>query len=337
MIKLRSIILVTCLLAVQPARAETTRIQTVQLRQGWNAVFLEVNPSNSAPAVVLANTPIDIVACHQGHDSTAQFMNNPGADLLKDVAWGVWYADHRPDSFLKTLHAMYGQQAYLIHAKSDFTWQVTGTTLPPEVHWRPHSYNLVGFSVQSPGAPTFAQFFAGSPAHRHDKIYRLTDGTWRRVLDARAETMRSGEAFWIYCEGNSKYQGPLGVETTTRYGVYLGSGSDAFTLRNLTDHPISPTVEHVPSGYSSVPLSIVVQAVGEPSSPIQSVAVPRPAGTWTQPLPPLEAGRAIRVPLQVRLQDATAFTQSSLLKISTDLGTEVWLPVFGVREDLEQQ
>ena len=51
----------------------------------------------------------------------------------------------------------------------------------------------------------------------------------------------------------------------------------------------------------------------------------------------LEAGEAMRVPLTVRLADMTSYAQSSILKISTDVGTSVTIPVIGIREDMEGQ
>jgi hypothetical protein len=320
-----------------PGRCETTRTQTVQLRQGWNAVYLEVYPLDPDPAIVFSNAPIDIAAAYYAHASAAQFMGNPGADLFKKQGWGVWYARNRPDAFLKSLHAIYGQQGYLIHAKSDYTWNITGSAVPPDVHWEVDAYSFVGFSVSLQGPPTFAQFFAGSPAHAHNKIYRLTDGVWRRVLDPSAETLRSGEAFWIYCSGASKYQGPLAVETAVRSGLVLGSGGDVLTLRNQTDHPVTPTVEHVPSGGSGVPLSITIQVVGAADAPVRSVAAPKPEGAWAQPLPALEAGAALRMPFEVRVEDVRSPVQSSLLRISTELGTETWIPVATTRPDLEDK
>jgi hypothetical protein len=316
--------------------ASTLRTQTIQLQKGWNAVFLEVYPDDSAPSVIFADTPVDIAAATFTRNVSAQFMIDPGTDLFRQAGWGVWYGEHRPDAFLRTLHAIYGQQAYLIHSRADFTWQITGSVVPPEVEWQPNAYNLVGFSVAAPNGPTFGQFFAGSKAHRHNRIYRLANGTWRRVTDPSAETMRSGEAFWIYCDGPSRYLGPLGVETATRRGLLLGLGAEAVTLRNQTDHPIAARIEHVVSGTNGVPLSIVIQAVGDPALPVRLVATPLPNGGWSQALPPLEAGRAVRVPFEARQEHLQAVLQASLLKVSSDLGTEVWIPVVSLREDLRQ-
>jgi hypothetical protein len=51
----------------------------------------------------------------------------------------------------------------------------------------------------------------------------------------------------------------------------------------------------------------------------------------------LEAGSAVRVPFETRWQEMKAYTQGSLLKISSDVGTEVWIPVVGVRMDLKAE
>src|ERR1051325_604918 len=262
---------------------QNQRTQTLQLHRGWNAVFLEVYPDETKPATLFAQTPVDIVAAFFAPGSSAQFMTQPGADLFSQAGWGVWYAVNRPDAFLKTLHAIYGQQGYLIHAKSDYTWTVTGAVVPAQTKWQPNAYNFVGFSVHPVAAPTFAQFFSGAAPLRHNKIYRLVNDTWRRVSDASAETMRSGEAVWVYCDGATTYQGPWRVETTTRLGLVLGHEADSITLRNDTANPLTPTVEHVVASGPPVPLSLVVQATSLTNTMVQPVSVARPAGAWTQP------------------------------------------------------
>lgn len=318
------------------AFADANRTQTISLRAGWNAVYLEVFPSEPEPSKLFAGTPIDIAASYYAALSTAQFISNPSADLLRQSGWAVWYADSREDAFLTTLHAIQAGQPYLIFSKRDFTWAVHGLATPARVHWQADSFNLVGFSVAEQGAPTFAQFFSGSKAHQHNRIYRLSDGIWRQVTEPGAETLRSGEAFWIYCEGGSEYQGPLRVETPASQGLVLRAGVEELILRNDADYPVAARLEHVAPGADSVPLSIVVTAVGDASAPVQSVAVPKPDGAWAQQLPPIEPGAALKVPFAARRRDQEQRAGSSLLKISTDIGTEIWVPVFSIREDLEK-
>lgn len=317
------------------ALANPVRQQTVQLRAGWNAVFLEVHPEAADPATVFAGLPVDIAAAFTGPLSSAQFMTDPGANLFRLAGWSVWYAGSRPDAFLKTLHAISGQQGYLLHAKQDFTWNVTGTVAPPAVRWQPDAFNFVGFSVDALAAPTFSRFFGGSAAHNHNRIYRLDNGGWRQAANPAVEVMRSGEAFWIFCTGASTYQGPLQVETTSRNGVALGTATDSVILRNTTTHPVAATVAHVVNGPNPVPLSIVVLAVGDTNAPVKTIATPKPDGAWTQPMPAIEAGQAFRIPFELRIGAMTTARQSSLLKVSTDVGTEIWIPVYGFRSDLK--
>ncbi len=315
--------------------AGATRQQTVQLRKGWNAVFLEVTPQETEPAAVFAGSPVDIVAAFSGPLTSAQFMTDPGANLFRLAGWSVWYADSRPDAFLKSLHAINGQQGYLINAKQDFVWSVTGLVSPPAIRWQPDAFNYVGFPVDAVTAPTFGRFFGSSTAHNHNRIYRLENGAWRQVTNPATEQMRSGEAFWIFCAGTSDYQGPLQVETTSRSGLALGAGKDAVILRNKTTHPVGVTMEQVATGQNSVPMAIVVLAVGDTNAPVKNIATPQPDGAWSQPMPPIEAGQAFRVPFQLRREAMNSARQTSLLKFSTDVGTVVWIPVYGFRQDLE--
>lgn len=313
------------------------REQILELQEGWNAIFLEVEPADPDPGRVFGELPVDIVASFYARVASAQFVTDPGANLFRRAGWGVWYADDRPDAFLGTLHAIHGQRAYLIHATAAFTWRIQGEVVAEDVVWQSRAFNLVGFSVRPTGAPTFAEFFAGSRAHRHNRIYRLAQGSWRRVTDPASETLRSGEAFWIYCDGVSTYQGPLRVGTRLQRSLILGTGTAALTLRNETRHPVAPTLELIAGADEAVPLSLVIQAVGDGENLVRRVAAPLPSGPWVQELPALDAGRAVRVPFEVRREAMGARRQTSVLKISTDMGTEHWLPVISVRDDLEER
>lgn len=321
-------------LAAMPARAQAVRTQTIALTPGWNAVYLEVDPSVSDPARLFAGTPVEVAASYVSPGSGAQFVRNPSADLLSAYGWSVWYAPERPDAFLTTLFGINGATPYLMYAATNATLQISGTDATESPNWVPNAYNFVGFPVAASGAPTFQQFFKGSPAHSHNKLYRLVEGTWRQVLNPGAATMRSGEAFWIYCDGRSDYTGPLEVSTQPTTGVYLSSraGSEV-VFRNRTDHPISFAVEHLVDPAQPIPLSTPVRALDEAAGGLRTVSVHFEAGYFKQDFPPLEAGAAIRLPLALRLQDAGPGERYSLLKITTDMGTVTYLPVTASRDD----
>ncbi|MFT5408687.1 MAG: hypothetical protein ACI9NC_001397 [Verrucomicrobiales bacterium] len=313
-----------------------TRTQEIGLKKGWNAIYLEVQPDDSDPGEIFRDLPIDKVATYFGSKDSVQFVTDPSIDLFENLGWAMWYSEARPDAFLTSLSAIYGRRAYLVHAKTDVQWQVKGTPLPDETEWRVDQLNLVGFPIVSPGAPSFAEFFAGAKGPRTDRIYRMVNGSWQKLGSPASTPMRSGEAFWIFCDAPTSYEGPLTVETKLRRGLILPDGAgDSLVFRNVSENPLEITVEHLTPLEPPVPLSIDVKVVGAPSTPVQTGAIPQPAGAWSETFV-LRAGGSVALPFRARTAEMTRSFQASLLRITTDLGTESWVPVYATRSDLQE-
>jgi hypothetical protein len=318
-------------------QANAVRAQVVEIKQGWNSVFLEVTPEDKSPEAFFANTPVNIAAAPLTTGQSAQYSSDPSVNRLHMEGWACWYSKDNPQSFLSTLFAIQGNQAYLLHSSESFVLTVTGTVQHRPIKWQPDRFNMVGFSVMNPAAPTFAQFFQGSVAHRGKPIYRLVSGSWRKVVDPSAAVMRSGEAFWMFCDGTSGYQGPLRVVPNSLDGMLLSSEPGTLELYNDSSYPISMTVEHLVGETAPPPLSIIVQTVHAEEPQFRSQAVAQPAADWIIELPPMEAGRSRGIPLQARLEDMSLAVQRSLLRVTTDIGTELWIPVECIRKDLVQE
>lgn len=323
------------LLGAASGHGQALRTQSISLQPGWNAVFLEIDPLVAEPALLFHDEPVDIVAAHAAPRRSAQFVSNPRADMLSAYGWAVWYAPGRPDAFLSRLYALQGASAYLMHSTTNTVLEIEGRVPLTRPNWTPDAYNFVGFTVQSPGSPTFHQFFEASPAHNHNRIYRLVNGTWRQVLDPSAATLRPGEAFWIHCRGRSDYAGPLQVAVPSVFGLTVSSQSDSeIVFRNRTAHPLTFTLEHLTAGNDPIPLSATLRAVDDQSPGFRNLSVPFAAGDWIQDFPPLEAGAALRLPLALRLAEAQPGVRHSLLRVRTDLGTETYIAVTASRDDL---
>ena len=317
------------------ARGQAVREQAFALAAGWNAIYLEIDPLVSAPADLFSGKPVDVVATYAAAKSGAQFVRDPGSDMLSAYGWMVWYAPRRPDAFLTTLHGVCGARPYLVHATTNTTLALSGTIAPEHVVWTPDAYNFVGFCVDEAGAPTFEQFFRGSAAHRHNKLYRMVNGTWRQVLDPGGAVMRRGEAFWIYCDGRSDYPGPLEVSTPTPFGVALSSRSGGEVIfRNRTDHPLSFAVEHIVNEAQPIPISVPVYTADDVVGALHELSVHLEGGYFKQQFPPLEAGKGIRLPLALRLRDAGPGERYSLLRVVTDMGTVTYVSITASRDDL---
>lgn len=311
-----------------------TRIQSIQLDEGWNSIWLAVEPLSSDPSVLFADTPVDIAAAYDGVFSTRQFTSNPSANMLSILGWGVWYSPERPDSFLTELGSVSGQKPYLLHATESYTLQIEGVVEAPLWLWQPNAFNLVGTTLSETAPPSFSQFFSASKAHEDCVVYRLSGGTWQKVLAPESAQMRSGEAFWIYCNGSSDFQGPLRVGDENSGELFLSATGDEVVLENETDYPLVPELSHVPGADGGLPLDLVVEVVGG-SYGMKSVRMPLGEGAWTKAFPTLEPGDGLRVPLALHQETMTVSEANTLLCIRTDIGTETWLPVLGSREDLK--
>lgn len=311
------------------ARAEATRTQTISLRRGWNAVFVEVYAGNPDPAAVFQNVPVTIAATFLATTKSIEFITNPSEIQWKKEGWRVWYAPGRPDAFLSNLRAIYGNRTYLLYAAADCTLQLTGTAQFEPPVWKSDSFNLTGFCLDEQSPPTFDQFFSGSPAHRGSRIYRLVNDQWTLVTDPVRTAMHSGEAYWIYCQGRSDYQGPVAVKLPTSRGIDFSSGSDNWlTVVNQGADPVAVRIERISSS-GDLPLAYVLRGIT--AGNMQDVNLDFPT---SYQLPTLEPGTSSTLRLALRRERMAAPAQSALLKISTDSGMQLWVPVTGTKSSL---
>lgn len=239
-------------IACTAAHAAPEATQTFTLHPGWNAVFLEVQPEPHDPASVFEGLPVESVWTWLERHTTQEFIQNPNEGLWGQPGWCAYFTSEK-QVFLTNLFAVFANWPYLIKlgGTDAVTWTVTGAPSVKKIKWVANSFNLVGFHVAPGSPPTFAEFFSPSPAHAGQAIYRLNQqGNWEFVADPGAARVRSGEAYWVYCEGTSTYQSPLRVEASVdglNYSTFLTE--QAVKLENLSDvsrtitFTLSPPVE----------------------------------------------------------------------------------------------
>ena len=299
------------------------------MQPGWNSVYLDVLPPDTAPEAVFAGLPIEIVAtwfrCIRQCNSSRIHPRSHGNRRA-----GVFgYAPDRPDAFLSNLHAVHDHRAYLVKARAACKWTVTGEgETPGRLRWQPSSFSFTGLPVDPAAPPTFAQFFASSAAHNGQTVFQLEQGIWTPIRNPATTRIRPGEAYWIYANGGSEYQGPLRVTGLTDGGIDFGSVGEQWKLQlKAADQELSAvSVETVGAG--ALPLSYGVRESKTPttryvrwSNPLQLTA------TW-------EGGFEVR--LQVQRAEMTTFDQDQLLRV-TGGGVEFHLPVKAHRADVAAQ
>jgi len=310
------------------------RSQKIELQKGWNAVYLEVDPTSNEPGTLLEGTPIDIIATLHLRHSTAQYLSNPDANLLQKQGWTVWYEDSREDSFLSDLSLVSGGRAYLVKSKENFVWNIEGeVSIWSKFKWKTNAFNLVGFPVKKNEGPTFDQFFKSSLAHKDSLIYRLKEGKWHKVEEKAAENLKSGEAFWIYCKGASNYSGPVNVDVGSFSGLTVGGNTGEIKIKNLSDFPIELTLKHFLETGKPQPIDFTLRVLDEPDNPIQTLNLNLPDKSWTIGLPSLESGQGITVPLKSRSADMLDDSYHSLLCVESGIGTLNWIRLTNVKDN----
>ncbi|MDX9754345.1 MAG: hypothetical protein RBU29_10315, partial [bacterium] len=130
-----------------------------------------------------------------------------------DPYWIAYFPASRPEAMATNLFALQAGKAYLIEMEEAHTWKVKGKPALYRQQWNPNAYNLVGFHSDPETPPTFLQWFTPSAAHMPLDVWTLnTNQRW--VAVSGDSPIESGKAYWIRCQGNSTYQGPIEVHLT---------------------------------------------------------------------------------------------------------------------------
>lgn len=311
------------------------RTQTIELNAGWNAVYLEIQPTAAEPEAFFEGTPVEIAAAYFRPVTAMEFFESP-TDVLPDrKGWSVWYAPERDDHLLTDLYRMQAHHAYLFYSSEAHTLSVEGTPFYGAAKWYPNSYSLVGFHIDGGQAPTLANFFTGSTAQENMKIYTLSNGRWALVNDPASSLMVPGRAYWAYSKGASKFSGPLTVSFngSSTGGLTYGpnTGARELVIKNVSTYPQDLTLDLEAGTSGLIPLAYRVMILNGPDAAISSTSI---SLSGSLSLGTLEPGEAFKLALEVEQSAVTEAVMSTTLIFSSDAGLQVDVPVVSVRGDL---
>jgi hypothetical protein len=291
--------------------------QVIVLQPGWNAVYLEVEPGAEDAEAVFAGVPVASAWAWVPSDETVQFIQDPAEGLEVSSGWQGYFPRPRPEAILTNLHALLGNKAYLINldGTQPVTWRVAGRPSLRSPRWIADSFNLVGFPVDPNQPPTFGAFFADRPALEGQPVYRLdASGVWQPVGHPHSTPIRNGEAYWVYCDGNSNFDSPVevGLEAADTLDFASSHTESTLVVRNTAVVDVDITLTQLPAPHV-VPLYLLVEdnETGE--------------DTWAE-LPqtysiPTTAGQELLLDLGVKRTELTADEAEHVLLISNGLGT----------------
>ena len=241
-----------------PAFAQWTS-QTFQLRAGWNVIYLEVQPDPKDCDTIFKEIPLESVRTWNRRFSSVQFIQNPDELSLAQPDWLTYLPANHPGRAAMNLFTLDAGRPYLVKLPDrspPVSWTVRGRAFPSAVQWLSDSYNLVGFPVDPATPPTFQSFFESSPAHAGKAIYRLgSSGGWEKISSPNLTVMRSGEAFWVRCDGRSTWSGPMSATLERRSGLDYGQTliEQTVVIKNNSTAQRTFTVRSLPSAKPLTP------------------------------------------------------------------------------------
>jgi hypothetical protein len=136
---------------------DTNAIQTFNLKPGWNAIYLTVQPANSAIDTVFAGIPWSSVWRFKNKRDQVQFIQDMSEAQWDSAKWLVRWRDRLPSgetnpyAFDNTLTKVSRHQAYLVHISGTNaqTLRVLGGRGHLPTRWVTDNYNLTGYPVGS--------------------------------------------------------------------------------------------------------------------------------------------------------------------------------------------
>ena len=231
--------------------------ETIALKQGWNAVYLESTPDQSAPAQFFADAPVTRVGVYlpDAYDATAQYRSDGTEILQKPVSFRTWMAD-APASVC-TLKALSGGHCYFVYSTDSFSKTFYGTPAAPDMAWRVADASGEGFmTIAAPSidAGTSVQaktYFGEGPFGANGTAYTVggtkPEPTFLSLgfLGGKA-SVEAGKAYAFTGASAGEWPGVIGVSGLTPLGVYFGDSDDTamFFLGNegKTDRTFRLTV-----------------------------------------------------------------------------------------------
>ncbi len=325
--------LLTLVFAGELLQAAPTTTQTLVLQPGWNALHIEVLPSNPSLSTVFAALPIDSVWTYENARGTPEFVQEVSEESLTRAGWISWVPTNRVDSFQNTLFQLQVNRSYLVKhvGTNPTTLTLSGRPSLRSRPWQPDTLNFRGLPVDPALPPTFLTFFRPSPAHYSpatglQPMYRMNaSGVWQRVINT--DLVRPGEAYWIHVRGGSDYIAPFTAAPERGDGLDFDVVFDELPLlmSNLGSSSVNARVRDLGSPAAN-PLS---HAVDVPDQALSWSPLP---STWVRPL---ASTQNTRERLAVRRIDMASDLFETVLEITDGVGTRHLLPVSVARNTIE--
>ena len=242
--------------------------QQIELKGGWNAVYLHIDASHATIEELELDENINQIWLWKPQVNDAQFIKDPDKPDRGKSRWIGWVKDSADESDLKKL---IGNTAYLVQYGSedvDGNWvigsgilagsifpKIKGHPVPPSYNWTSSGLNLIGFSSHPTTATTIAPFLEnyfpeGFMSDLEFFSYnggKLTETNPRLIVSPRKIPLQRGKAFWVKSKSGQfiNYFAPYDLVLQNHTGVEFGEtgGQYRVIIKNRSDNGLVVTLK----------------------------------------------------------------------------------------------
>lgn len=172
-------------------------IPMANLQQGWQMIWLEVDPVPDDPASVLA-----------GVDFESVWTFVPSISTGRSGVWVVYYTDPQLN-FLNTLAMIRGKRGYLIKINSVPTvdLEIVGRPILRKQDFSSQEANLFGSTSDPGNPPSFNAYFSHPNVQGKVAIFGLVNDNLAPIASTSA--ISPNTAYWINLSQTLSYGGPI--------------------------------------------------------------------------------------------------------------------------------
>lgn len=226
------------------AYADVHFSQTVSLRSGWNAVYLQIAPSGTADEV-FSDWPVDFASVYDpaAFQETKQYSGTSSTEGMANGGYRTW---HRGDPGASSLLNVPANSVIVCYATNEMAGTVLyGRPSAPRISWHAtstnESLNLVG--IASVGTTTPGGYFSGLDvgAATYKRIWGPTRASPSLSTVYANTEVNAGEVILAESSGVSDWSGVLHVSPIA--GIDFGTNEVVRTLEVRNDGAAARTVK----------------------------------------------------------------------------------------------
>ena len=201
--------------------------QDIELTEGWNSVYLKVQPEPRQCQYQFKDLPIEGVWCWNPKESPMQYIDqitDPNEVLFNHEDWLVYFPLDKPEHVISNLFTLQGGKCYMIKVSADTAWEYKGKPVLPENEWISGRLNLAGFHIDDSNPLDMAEFW-GSAQYHNQSVFSLVNGQWEGIDifgEDKYVKMIPDHVYVTSFSYSSDFVGPISIVTEQSQGLDFG-------------------------------------------------------------------------------------------------------------------